>query len=71
MIKRLFPHTHASAMRLWWHLVALWYWRRANKAYDKHLVLLDKANVLTVIAKFISKRADEWDAEVQRMREKK
>jgi len=71
MIKRLFPYTHASAMRLWWNLVSLWYWRRANKAHDKHLVLLDKASVLTVIAKFTSKRADEWDAEVQRMREKK
>jgi hypothetical protein len=58
-------------MRLWWNLVALWYWRRANKAHDKHLALLDKANVLAVIATYTSKRADEWDAEVCRIRGQK
>ena len=70
-MKRLLPYTHASAMSLWWRLVALWYWRGANKAHDKHEFFLDKSNVLTVIAKYTSNRADEWDTEVQRMRGKK
>ncbi len=71
MIKRLFPYTYASTMRLWWNLVALWYWRRANKAHDKHEFFLDKTNVLTVIATYTSKRAAEWDAEVRRIRGQK
>ena len=70
-MKRLFPYTHASAMRLWWNIVSLWYIYRANKAHDKHESFLDKANALTVIATYTGQRADEWDAVVKRMRKKK
>jgi hypothetical protein len=71
VLKRLFPYTRALAMRLWWNLVSLWYIHRANKAHDKLELVFDKANVLKVIAQYTSERADEWDAEVQRMRGQK
>ena len=70
-MSKAFPYTHASAMRLWWNIVSLWYIHRANKAHDKHEFFLDKANVLTVIATYTGQRADGWDAVVQSMRKKK
>ena len=70
-MKRLFPYTHASAMRLWWNLVSLWYIERAIKAAD----LLERAAVNVARRKHLAdqagKRADQWDIDVQRMRKKK
>lgn len=70
-MKRLLPYTHASAMRLWWNLVALWYISKAKKAYNKQDWFLNEANRLTDLSINTSIRADEWDAVVQHMRGKK
>ena len=70
-MKRLLPYTHASAMRLWWNLVSLWYCRKANKAQDAFEKGSSDLTLFYVLAEQAGKRADEWDAEVQRMKEKK
>ena len=70
-MKNLFPYTHASAMRLWWSLVSLWYIERAINAADS----LERAAVNVARRKHLAdqagKRADQWDVVVQRMRGKK
>ena len=61
MIKRLFPHTRAQFMRLYWNLVALMFIGFANVAHW----FAEKMFALQSAAERASTKADFWHEQVK------